>query len=115
MKFIAASLLALAAAAINLQEGPAPKCTLPKPTEAEVATATGADVFTAIDTDSSGEIDEAEGDAALVCMVEWGVVSVDEALALKQYLGEYAGEDGKLSMSEAEQALGDAEDTTATA
>ena len=48
-------------------------------------------------------------------MVEWGVVSVDEALALKQYLGEYAGEDGKLSMSEAEEALGDAEDATATA
>ena len=102
MKFIAASLLALAAAAINLQDGPPPKCTIPKPSEEDAASATPADVFKAIDTDGSGDITESEGVAAMACAVEWGVLSIDEAIAVMEYLGSYTGDDDKLSVAEAE-------------
>ena len=39
---------------------------------------------------------------AMACAVEWGVLSVDEAIAVAEYLGSYAGDDDKLSVAEAE-------------
>merc|ERR1712050_58247 len=77
----------------------------PAPSKEEVDAASPEDVFDAIDTNGSGDIDEKEGKAALTCAVEWGFISEDEAKAAFDYLGAAAGDDGLLSKDEAKAAM----------
>jgi len=76
-----------------------------EPSEAEVKAAGPEGVFDKIDADGSGDIDAAEGEAALKCMVEWKWMTEDEAKAAFEYLASHAGDDGKLSKDEAKAAI----------
>ena len=77
----------------------------PKPSKEEMDAASPEDVFDAIDADGSGDIDEAEGKAALTCAVEWELISEDEAKAAFEYLAGAAGDDGLLDKDEAKAAM----------
>ena len=112
MKFTAAAILAIGAAATKITqyggEGdlpfPPPECP-PKPSESEMYGATPEEIFDHIDADGSGDIDAQEGFNALYCMVEWGEMSREEAEDVFEYLGGHAGEDGKLDKAEAKAAF----------
>merc|ERR1711920_84655 len=86
MKFTAAAILAIGAAATKITqyggEGdlpfPPPECP-PKPSKSEMYGATPEEVFDHIDADGSGLIDAHEGFNALYCMVEWGEMTREEA------------------------------------
>ena len=116
MKFTAAAILAICAAATKIKQYggdgdlpfPAPACP-PKPSASEMEGATPEDVFNAVDQDGSGYVDAKEGFEALYCMVEWGEMSRDEAEAVFEYLGGFAGEDELLSKSEAHAAFAEYE------
>ena len=69
MKYYAASLLAVATAALKLKQG-CPE----KPDSA-----TPEDVFALLDTDDSGALDDAERMQGLACLVEWGIYEQEEA------------------------------------
>ena len=112
MKFTAAAILAIGAAATKITqyggEGdlpyPAPDCG-PKPAKGDMNGASVEEVFDKIDADGSGLIDEQEGFNALYCMVEWEEIDEEEAFAIFEYLGDFVGEDYMLSKSEAKAAL----------
>ena len=112
MKFTAAAILAIGAAATKITqyggEGdlpfPAPDCP-PKPSKSEMYGATPEEVFDHIDADGSGLIDAHEGFDALYCMVEWGEMTREEAEGVFEYLGSFVGEDRMLSKSEAKAAM----------
>ena len=112
MKFTAAAILAIGAAATKITqyggEGdlpfPAPDCP-PKPSKSEMYGATPEEVFDHIDADGSGLIDAHEGFNALYCMVEWGEMTREEAEGVFEYLGSFVGEDYMLSKSEAKAAM----------
>jgi hypothetical protein len=75
------------------------------PTQAEMDAATPEGVFDKIDSDKSGDIDAEEGKFALGCAVEWGLISQDEAEAAFEFLAKAAGDDEKLSKTEAKAAM----------
>lgn len=77
----------------------------PAPSQAEMDAATLEGVFDEIDADGSGDIDAEEGKAALGCAVEWGLISQDEADEAFAFLAKAAGDDKKLSKTEAEDAM----------
>jgi len=51
-----------------------------------------------IDQDGNESLTEKEGMDAMFCLVEWGVISVSEAHDIFEHIGEYAGEDGEVSL-----------------
>ena len=125
MKFIAASLLAIAASAIHLKEGtadapkeygsygdlpfPAPDCP-ERPSESDMEGATDEEIFSHIDQSGNGAIDAKEGFEALYCMVEWGYMEEDEAIFMYEFLGDHAdldenGVPGELDATEAAAAM----------
>jgi Ca2+-binding EF-hand superfamily protein len=83
------------------QEG----CGIPKPSKEEMENATPEDVFKAIDANKSGDIDADEAKAALVCAVEWEVISKDEAKEAEKSFTDVAGDDNLLTMAEAKAAV----------
>merc|ERR1712156_492362 len=98
MKFLTASLLAVAAAAVKIVPGP--KCT-PKPADGTDA----ADIFDMIDQDASGDINAAEAMDALACMVEYGMIGPEDVEGAIGDFVEAAGSDLKLDKKEAKAAL----------
>ena len=112
MKFTAAAILAIGAAATKITqyggEGdlpfPPPECP-PKPSKSEMYGATPEEVFDHIDADGSGLIDAHEGFNALYCMVEWEEMTREEAEGVFEYLGSFVGDDYMLSKSEAKAAF----------
>ena len=95
MKFYAAALLAIGAAALSLKEqGPADEGDLPYPAptcpEPPAEDVSDEEIWMMIDKDGSMSIDAQEGFNALYCMVEWGELTVDEAMFLFDYLGKHA-------------------------
>merc|ERR1712156_391362 len=89
MKFFTASLLAVAAAAVNVVPGP--KCP-PKPADGTDP----ADIFDMIDQDASGEIDASEAMDALACMVEYKMIDPEDVEGAIGEFVEAAGSDLKL-------------------
>ena len=112
MKFTAAAILAIGAAATKITqyggEGdlpfPPPECP-PKPSKSEMYGATPEEIFDHIDADNSGLIDAHEGFNALYCMVEWEEMTREEAEGVFEYLGSFVGEDYMLSKSEMKAAM----------
>ena len=129
MKFVAAAILAIGAAALHIKEdgteAPAhyggyggyygdfpfeePECG-DGPTEEEMEAATDEEIWAHIDQNDNGSIDAQEGFNALYCMVEWGYMEEDEAIFMFEFLGEHANLDengvpDELDPSEAQQAF----------
>merc|ERR1719464_2052936 len=110
MKFTAAAILAIGAAATKISqygsEGdlpyPPPDC---KKMSVDTEGVEPEDVFDAVDYDDSGYVDAQEGFNALFCMVEAGELTREEAEIVFEYLGGFAGDDKLLSRSEADAAF----------
>ena len=106
MKFFAATLLAVAAAAVKIQQDdaelppPAPKQCPDEPTDA-----TAEELFDLVDQDGSGDIDEAEGLAALFCAHEYGWIQEEDFDAAITAFEDAAGTDGKVDGGEAKKAM----------
>ena len=58
------------------------------------------EIFGAIDQDQSGAVDAEEGYAALYCMVEWKMLTEDQAFAAFDHIGSYAGDDDVVDFEE---------------
>ena len=65
-----------------------------------IETATPEEIFGKIDQDGSGAVDAEEGFEALYCLVEWGMMSEDEAFAAFDHIGSYAGDDDVVDFDE---------------
>ena len=115
MKFYAAALLALSAAAIKVADLDAeidkmmetpPTCP-PEPSQADqdAAEDNPEAVFDLIDQDGSGKIDAREGFEALYCAASYGWISEEDARGVFKYLAKFAGDDEELSKDEAKAAF----------
>ena len=62
------------------------------------------DIFEAVDADNSGQIDEAEGRAAMACAAEKGWITPEEETEIFDYFAGHAGEDD-LDIEEAKKAF----------
>merc|ERR1712109_230190 len=62
-------------------------------------------VFTMIDKDGSGLLDEKEGFEALQCAVMAGAMTQEEAMGAFMFIGQFAGDDDKVSFDELDQAV----------
>ena len=128
MKFIAASLLAIAASAIHLKQedgtqgppqGPYGDMELPFPAPECPAKPTGEytdeEIWNKIDYSGNGAISAQEGFNALYCLVEWGEMDVEKAIFMYEFLGDHANMDengvaDELDPAEAEAAFQTLED-----
>merc|ERR1712156_233958 len=62
-------------------------------------------VFSMIDKDGSGLLDEKEGFEALQCAVMAGAMTQEEAMGAFMFIGQFAGDDDKVSFDELDQAV----------
>ena len=62
------------------------------------------DIFEAVDANNSGQIDEAEGRAAMACAAEKGWITAEEETEIFDYFAGHAGEDD-LDIEEAKKAF----------
>ena len=115
MKFYAAALLALSAAAVKVADLDAeidammktpPTCgDEPSKADQDKGKDNPEAVFDMIDADGSGGISAQEGFDALYCAASWGWISEDEARMAFKYLAGFAGDDGELQKDEAKAAF----------
>jgi hypothetical protein len=74
--------------------------------------ATPEEIFGTIDQDDSGAVDAKEGFESLYCLVEWGIMTEDEAFAAFDHIGSYAGEDYVVDFDEMTAAVEAVHDMT---